>query len=70
MSERIKKSVIRDWENMPEGSVFYVDDEDKEFYYGTWPVSCGTLKVKVPKNVCEDFVSLYERLKALRNNAP
>lgn len=41
--------------NIPEGSVFEVDRETKNLYYGVWSSMWGTYHVKVPKALCKRY---------------
>ena len=44
---------LSDYENIPAGSVIYVDTETEEWYTGLWSYNCCTVHVAVPKSICE-----------------
>jgi hypothetical protein len=45
--------IIEDTDDMPEGSVFYLEDVEGDYYLGLWASMGGTYEVKVEKKYCE-----------------
>ena len=53
-----KVKILKDIEDIKEGSVIYVEKEFKNHYTGMWVSMCGSYNVKIPKDKCKKLDDL------------